>query len=223
MNQPALLAPNEPATGDVRFVLQGVSWSLYERMLEEFGEHRQFRMAYDDGDLEFMSPLFNHESLGRSLGRWVVLLARAFKRPYKQAGSTTLRHELRKKGIEPDDSFFLGESVRRVTGKERLDMRVDPSPDLGIEVDITHSSLNRQRIYAKLGVAELWRLNEGRLQFLRLSRGKYVPASHSDHFPGVQSDDLQRFLERLPDSDDAVLDAQVERWAKKLARLHRTK
>ena len=42
-------------------VLENVSWSEFEAILEALGEHRSSRIAYDKGILEIMTPLPEHE------------------------------------------------------------------------------------------------------------------------------------------------------------------
>jgi Uma2 family endonuclease len=38
-------------------------------------------------------------------------------------------------------------------------LKVDPPPDLAVEVDISHGSRSKFRIYARLKVKELWRFD----------------------------------------------------------------
>ena len=44
-----------------RILLKDVSWQQFEGILEELGEKRAARIAYDKGILEIMSPLPEHE------------------------------------------------------------------------------------------------------------------------------------------------------------------
>ena len=61
---------------------------------------------------------------------------------------------------------------------------IDPPPDLAIEVDITHSSIDRLPIFAAIGIPEVWRLAAGSLQFLHLQPdGSYQPRDPSLAFP----------------------------------------
>ncbi len=46
----------------------------------------------------------------------------------------------------------------KVLGK-RINLTEDPPPDLVVEVDITHTDINKLALYARLGVPELWRFN----------------------------------------------------------------
>jgi Uma2 family endonuclease len=40
-----------------RVLLHSASWEQFERILEDLGEHRVARIAYDHGTLEIMTPL----------------------------------------------------------------------------------------------------------------------------------------------------------------------
>ncbi|MGK7940806.1 MAG: hypothetical protein AB4062_11790 [Crocosphaera sp.] len=55
------------------------------------------------------------------------------------------------KGIELDECYYITQEAL-IRGKVDFDFKIDPSPDLAIEVYITSSSLNRLSIYQALGV-----------------------------------------------------------------------
>ncbi|MBO1346131.1 MAG: Uma2 family endonuclease [Hormoscilla sp. GUM202] len=59
---------------------------------------------------------------------------------------------------EPDSGFYI-QNEPLMRNKKELDLTKDPPPDLVLEVDYT-SSVDRQIIYAALGVPELWRYEE---------------------------------------------------------------
>ncbi|KAB1990971.1 hypothetical protein, partial [Haemophilus parainfluenzae] len=44
-----------------RLLLHDVSWDEFEAILDDLGEHRNTRIAYDNGLLEIMAPLPEHE------------------------------------------------------------------------------------------------------------------------------------------------------------------
>jgi Uma2 family endonuclease len=62
----------------------------------------------------------------------------------------------RGRGKEPDKAFYFANAAA-IRGKETIDLRVDPPPDLWIEVDNRGSSKGKLQLYAALGVPELWR------------------------------------------------------------------
>ncbi len=186
-------------------VFYGVDWKTYSLLLRAFEERPGVRLTYDRGTLEIMVPPFEHDSSATFLGRLVVALTEELGLPIKSGGSVTLRRRRKQRGLEPDRCYWIANEAR-IRGKKRLDLRVDPPPDLAIEVDLTSSSLKRMLIYQALGVPEVWRLH-GTLSFYILGpSGKYVVQPTSRAFPKVTPGDLLGFL-RLCDTqeENAVL------------------
>ena len=96
--------------------------------------------------------------------------------------STTFKRELMSKGIEPDNCFYI-QNEAAVRGKDRLDISIDPPPDLALETDL--SSRTHPSIYAALGVPELWRFEKGKLQINILRDGKYLESESSLIIPNL--------------------------------------
>jgi Uma2 family endonuclease len=183
-------------------LLSNVDWKTYSRLLRIFAEHRGMRLAYDRGELEIMSPSMEHDRDGRLLGRLVSALTEELGMPLLSAGSTTLRRRLRRRGIEADECYWIA-NAHRMAGRRQLDLRRDPPPDLAIEVDVSHSSLDRLSIYAALGVPEVWRLDGDQLTFHVLAgRRRYAPAATSQAFPLVAPTDLVGFLQQARQAGD---------------------
>ena len=82
-------------------------------------------------------------------------------------------------GIEPDNCFYI-QNYQAMIGKKRLDLTVDPPPDLAIEVDVT--SKTQLSAYQALGVAELWRYENDQLQIYVLRNGEYIKSQISPIF-----------------------------------------
>jgi Uma2 family endonuclease len=177
-----------------RLVLYGVSWHEYTRMLRAFAERPGFRLTYDRGTLEIMSPLFEHEIDIDLLGRFVVVLTEEMGLPLQAGRSTTFRRRRMRRGLEPDHSWWIAHAPQ-MRGKRRIDLRVDPPPDLALEVDVTRRSLDRMSIYARLRVPEVWRLNAQGLTFQVLQpNGRYAEQTHSPTFPLFTPADLMSFV-----------------------------
>ena len=161
-------------------VLDGVSWDEFEAILEDLGENRGSRIAYDRGKLEIMTPLPEHEVNKVYISNFVEILLEELDIEFCPLGSTTFKNQLMFKGIEPDSCFYIQHEAA-VRGKNRLDLTIDPPPDLALEIDITNRS--HPDIYQSLGVPELWRYERGKLQILLLVDGKYVESESSNNFP----------------------------------------
>jgi hypothetical protein len=65
-----------------------------------------------------------------------------------------------KAGIEPDDCFYI-QNYKAVIGKNRLDLTVDPPPDLALETDLIamvrrlRTTLNSQSTLLNASTADL--------------------------------------------------------------------
>jgi Uma2 family endonuclease len=199
-----------------QFLLRGMSWEFYVHLLEELG-NRQIQVTYDRGELELMSPFYRHESYSRLLGRMVEILAEELGMPFIMAGSTTFRRQSLQRGLEPDECFYIAHASD-ILGKENLDLEVDPPPDLAIEVDITHRSINRIPIYESLGIPELWRFDGGQLVvYLRQPSGVYAePQTESLIFPTIPLSGLIEFLNRFTETDHGTLLREFRTWVKQL-------
>jgi Uma2 family endonuclease len=196
-------------------VLHCVPWAMYEKLLEVFAEKPGVRLTYDRGDLEIMAPSYEHEDDGYHLGMFVDILTEELGMPIRRGGSVTVKRKKLKKGIEPDRCFWIANAAK-LAGARQLDLRVHPPPDLAIEVDVTSSSLDRFGIYAKLGVAELWRLDGDDLRFHQLGANrKYAEVPTSPTFPGVAPADLMPFVKQARGAADQHVATRAFRaWAR---------
>jgi Uma2 family endonuclease len=178
-----------------RLVLYSVSWAEYTRMLRAFATRPGFRLSYDRGTLEIMSPVLEHEIDAELLGRFVVVLTEELGLPLMAGRSTTFRRRSTQRGLEPDHSWWIAHEPQ-MRGKLRIDLRVDPPPDLAIEIDITHRAVNRMSVSARLGVPEVWQLSARRgLTFHVLQPNhRYAEQTHSLSFPLFTPADLATHL-----------------------------
>lgn len=199
---------------DGHLVLYNVSWRDYLRFSRLFADRPGHRLTYDRGVLEIMSPSRPHDRLSRLLARFVGVITDELGLDFSDGGSTTLRRRKKRKGAEPDESFWIANEVK-MRAKEGLDLRTDPPPDLCIEVDVTHSSLDRLAIYAALGIPEIWRLSDEGLHFHVLHEKAYVVQANSLAFPLVSSTELVDFLALRDRMGVNALLRQVRAWIRK--------
>ncbi|MFN6535137.1 MAG: Uma2 family endonuclease [Nostoc sp. EkiNYC01] len=163
-----------------RVLLQDVTWQELEAILEELGEHRAARIAYDRGILEIMAPLPEYEYDKEIISDLVKALLEELDIEFRCLGSTTFKNQAMAQGIEPDQCFYI-KNESKIRGKRRLDLTVDPPPDLALEIDIT--SRTHRNIYQALKVPELWRFERGKLQINLLRDGHYIESGQSLNFP----------------------------------------
>lgn len=172
-----------------------VAWEDYEQLLYDLRESSVVQVFYDQGRMEIMSPLPAHEKPVKVLQHFIITLSDALEIDVESLGSSTLKDEMVRKGAEPDDRFYV-QNAAAVIGKMDLDLAHDPPPDLVIESDLTSSSLDRFAIYAGLGVPEVWRVFNRRVEVWRLTDGAYEEALRSAAFPFLTAESLNEFLAR---------------------------
>jgi Uma2 family endonuclease len=175
--------------------LNYVSWAEYEALLEALDEQPRYRLSYDDGRLEIMTTSAEHEMPAGLLPAIILVLAEELNLNYLSLRSTTLRKQQKAKGIDPDDCYYF-KDFKKVAGKKRINLKVDPPPDLAIEIDVTSRSLSKFSIYAAIGVPEFWRYYRDRVQFYRLIADTYQEVSHSELFPFLTPEVLLAFLRK---------------------------
>lgn len=163
-----------------RVLLKDVTWQEFKTILKDLGEHRAARIAYDRGILEIMAPLPKHEDDKEIISDLVKALLEELDIEFRCLGSTTFKNQAMAQGIEPDQCFYI-KNESKIRGKKRLDLTIDPPPDLALEVDIT--SRTHPNIYQALKVPELWRFEKSKLRINILQDGTYVESQQSLNFP----------------------------------------
>jgi len=205
--------PRSQSLDDVQhLVLDDVSWELYEKLLRDIG-NRPIRVTYDQGRMEIMSPLPEHERPKKLIGRMIEMLSFELNIPMVSFGSTTLRKKEKAKGLEPDECYYFRNEAK-MRGRKRLDLRKDPAPDLVVEIDITTRSVPRQPIYAALGVPEIWRYDGRRLQCLHLVNEAYYSRKMSLTFPFLEPAQLNQFIELIEDQDETAIVREYVAWVR---------
>jgi Uma2 family endonuclease len=206
--------PHDLVSDMEHVVLFDVSWAAYEAILEAMGD-RRLRHSYDNGTLELMSPLKRHDRAKKILSRMIEAMALELDIDIQSIGSTTLRKQPKKKGLEPDECYYVAHEPQ-VRSKPDYDPSVDPPPDLALEVDVTRSSVSRMGIYAGLGVPEVWRMKGETLSFHMLEEnGKYVSIERSLAFPRVTPGVLQQFLSQRCELRENELLRNFLAWLRK--------
>ena len=186
---PAVMSPSEQ-----RVVLHDISWETYERLLKDLEDCSAPRLTFDQGVLEIMSPLSDHEEDNRNLSLLVDIFAEEFEIEIRNLGSTTFRREEFQRGFEPDSCFYI-QNAFRIRGKRRIDLEVDPPPDLVIEIDLTNDSIDKFPLFAKLRVPEVWRVSGGNVEIFTRDGDRYQRRESSSVLPPLSAQDLTELLE----------------------------
>ncbi len=170
-------------------------------------------MAYDRGTLEIMSPSSKHETLKTLTARLIEAFSDELGIDIRGTGSTTFKLQLKERGLEPDESYYV-QGEGRVRGKE-IDLAVDPPPDLAIEIDLRRSSIPKLGIYASLGIPEVWS-HDGKRIVVHLLQpsGSFGIADRSAAFPDLPVADLSRFLERIGVESETQIVRSFRTWVR---------
>lgn len=179
-----------PPAADAAVVLDSVSWATFTALA---GESQGGRLAYDRGRLEIMSPSLGHENVKSLLCRFIETFAEERGIDLVAAGSATLARDDLARAIEADACYFFA-SRGRLRSRDAIDLAIDPPPELAVEVDTSRSSLDKEAIYAAIGVTELWRTDGRVIEIRRLTSGGYVPADGSGLLPGFPLAEATRLL-----------------------------
>jgi Uma2 family endonuclease len=184
---------DSPHEVEGRVVLHNISWKTYEQIMVAIGDCSAPRLTYDEGELEIMSPSPEHEEINRAIDKLVSFVAFELEVEARDLGSTTFKLELLKRGFEPDSCFYV-QNEPLIRDKDRLDLAVDPPPDLVIEIDITSSSTRKRAIFARFGVPEVWRYDGRQVEIFKLVGSDYIKLETSVVLPFFTAEVLTRFV-----------------------------
>ena len=194
-------------------VLENIRWSTYQALLRDLGD-RPIHLTYDQGRLEITTLSAQHEIVRKFIGRLIEDLSMELNISTKSLGSTTIARKELKRGLEPDECYYIQRETM-VRGKMEFNFKKDPPPDLAVEVDVTRSSVSRQRVYAALGVPEMWRY-DGKLKVLHLqANGAYVEGDASLSFPLLPMTQVEEFIHQISELDENTLIRNFRNWVRK--------
>ena len=160
------------------------------------------RLAFDVGQLEFETLSPEHQRHKTSLFQLINILTEEQGLPLRCFGSMTPKRENLAKGFEPDACFYI-QNEARVAGMGRFDPAIHPTPDLVVEVDVTHRSIDRRAICAAMDVPEFWRFDGHEIRFFALmADGNYRRVERSPSFTTIAADDLAHFDRRDEQAED---------------------
>ncbi len=201
------------APGEQRFVMEGIDWPTFTKIAEALAE-RHFRLSFDGWSLELMTTSSTHGTCSRLLAFLLAILIRETGQSRRCCGDMTCSREDIERGLQPDECFYIV-NAPRVLGRDRLDLNIDPPPDLAIEVDLTTDARRRLGIYAALGVPEVWRFDGDTVIIHGLAAdGQYAIVEQSRYFSFLAGGDLARFLALRNQVDENILEDQFRTWVR---------
>ena len=211
-----MMPPSESARS---FVMEDVSWDYYDHTLREIeAAGRHVRVTFDEGRMELMTLGDKHEWTKKVIARLIETYALEVDVAIFPKGSVTCRRKSLGKGLEPDESYYVSTPMPPIS-RGGLNLNKYPPPDLAIEVGITASSIEREPIYAALGIRELWRYDGDRVTSLhRSAEGTYIAADHSIAFPDLPMDVFNQFLKLALGESHAHAVKAFRDWARQQPR-----
>lgn len=197
-----------------RVVLRNISWQSYQSLMHDLEQEPAIRLTYDQGTLEIRMPLDPHETYKKLIGRLIEAATEELGLEIRSLGSRTCDREDLKKGLEPDQCYYI-QNEPLVRGVDQIDLDLLPPPDLAVEIDITSSSLNRFEIYQALKVPEIWRYDGKTLEIYHLRKGQYELQLNSKAIPCLGAGNILHFLKLRSGTGENSLIKQFRQWVKK--------
>jgi Uma2 family endonuclease len=206
-----------PPSGETRILVPDATWTLYESFVKNLPESTPVRTAFDGRNMEIMVKGPVHDHFARFLDQFIMTVAGSLGIRILFLGETTwIRPELAR-GIESDNCYYL-DPEKIASGLSLIRRRVNdvagyPNPDLAIEVDISPPQVDRQAIYAAMGVAELWTFDGQDLTIRRLDENGCYQRVDRSGFLRVRADQVPRWLTTEDLSDYGAWTRRLRRWA----------
>jgi Uma2 family endonuclease len=208
----AIDQPRREADDDRRVAFRDVGWKGYLTLLRLRGERSWPRMVYLDGTVWLLSPTFPHERLKTRLGELVTEVVVGLRIRFVPAASTTFRRRAKKGGVEGDQAFYLA-NEERIRGKDKIDLRTDPPPDLAIEAVCTHEADKAVEVYRRLRVPEVWVCDEAELVILILQAdGRFSPSATSAAFLFLTAAEIHGWVSKPQSAGELEWIMALRRW-----------
>ncbi|MEM8639882.1 MAG: Uma2 family endonuclease [Cyanobacteria bacterium P01_G01_bin.54] len=216
---PLVAQPIPQPVGEKRLVFQGLDWPRYQALRNSLcqacGEsplvNRSLRFTYLSGTLEVTMPLEIHEFSTRLIELFIRILVVELGMKLKTMGSTTLDREVLDRSAEPDNAYYI-QNQSCVAGRD-VDLERDPPPDLVVEVDISHTDIDKLRLYAGMGIPEFWRYNGEVWRIYCLDAGEYQEVEVSPTFSQVPKPKLYEFLATAR-QDEVEAELALREWVR---------
>jgi Uma2 family endonuclease len=210
---PIISQPVPLPIGERRVLFRSLNWQRYQNLRETLGQRRNIRFTYMNGLLEATMPLEIHEFSARLIEKFIWILVVEFGLKIKTMGSTTLDQEALDRSAEPDNAYYI-QNQPVVAGRD-VDLNQDPPPDLVVEVDITHTDIDKLQLYAAMGIPEFWRYNGEVWQIYQLCSDRYQEVGVSPTFSQVPKLKLYEFLATAR-QDEVEAELALREWLQSL-------
>jgi Uma2 family endonuclease len=199
------------ALGRDRWFVFQTDWAGYRALDRARNERSVPRLIYLDGRVTLVSPGFPHEKLSSRLDWLVSAVLVGFGIPAICAGHTTYRRKSRRAGLEGDETYYIANAAR-LAGKTDIDLRVDPPPDLVVEV-VSHPVKDALEVCRRFGVPEVWVCDGRALRILLLRPDRrYARSPVSASLPMLSAEAVLGWVQRPETGDETAWRRDVRRW-----------
>ncbi len=212
--KPSLMDLLDGIPPDKRVVIVDVTWDDYESLVEQIGESRNCRVAFDGNDIEMMTSGPFHQRLKSLLDWFIMTVAGELKIERQPMGSTTWKRKKLKRAIESDLCYYFDPAklAAAAAAAQSDDVDLYPNPDVAAEVDISAPRIDRPGIYAALQVPEFWRIRNKAVSIEQLGPdGTYSPALRSRFLP-VRAEDVTRWVFTEDSSSLVAWEQRLRQW-----------
>ncbi|MDY6784043.1 MAG: Uma2 family endonuclease [Cyanobacteriota bacterium] len=168
------------APGD-ELILRYRTWQDYEALLARREDRAGLRIRYNHAtqEIRIIAPLLRHCNQADLLADLVKVLLRHQGKDWDAFTPITLKRTNRQ-GVEPDYCFYL-DNRDRILGKERINLEIDPPPDLALEIDLT--CMSQPEDYRAISPLELWIYRQSHLLIYQFESQPYQESQTSRWFP----------------------------------------
>ncbi len=171
-------------------VFPNVTWEQFEAIERSFESIPGVKFCYLDGSLEIMPVSPEHEDFKSTITRLLEVFMDEKSIRYYKRGGPSLGDKTLGARNEPDESYNLGSRK--------------PHPDLVIEVVITSGGIDKLEGYRRLGVAEVWFWEDGKLEFHCLRDGQYIKLDRSELLADLPVEAFCRYITYFDQHDAAI-------------------
>lgn len=189
------------AIAEPRITLYDINWLQYQNFSDLVTGHQNLHLTYLKGTLEIVTLSPEHEMLKTLIARLLYVYADAMNIDLFSCGSATCKSELTSRGLEPDESFCIG---------QRREL-----PDLAIEITVTSGGIDKLEVYKGLGVKEVWFYKNAKFSLYRINPdlGDYEEIAQSQFFPNLDLNLMSAYIQ--PDREPEM----VKAWRKLVSTL----
>jgi Uma2 family endonuclease len=201
---------------DKRVLVIDATWDEYESLVEQIGDTRNCRIAFDGKDIEMMTLGPFHERQKSLLDWFIMIVASELKIERQPMGSTTWKRKKLKRAIESDVCYYFDPAklTAAAAAAHSDDVDLYPNPDLAAEVDISPPKIDRPGIYGALQVPEFWRVRNKTVSIEQLGPdGTYAPVPRSRFLP-VRAEDVTRWVFSEDSSSMVAWEGRLRQWVR---------